>query len=329
MQRYLRTILATLLFAAVAAVSANAQTVGAEDDTWITGSGTQVDFANFGNVNITQLLGSQPVNSVVSFTGVPLSSSLGTADTLVSRGSATITDRFTATLSIKGLALGSSPDMTLQDGRVYHVAVSLANQSGTGQINFTTTTSEGGTYSSSFTVTPIFTFTNVNNPNEAAHTFNCGDTGNTCSFPIGGSGNWVKTSSTGFDPQSQGIPIVPSGVQVGGYTTVGHPRSGGIQVGCGGTKSTGYGCGQNNELHGEGSIGQAIHGTKPPNDCATNPPPPPPSPTPIPTAGGCATTIGGTGCTITTGSAPRPTSSAAATTTPQTQALCATAVTAN
>ena len=116
MQRYLRITLATLLFAAMTAVSANAQTIGAEDDTWITGSGTQVDFANFGNVNISQLLGSQPVNSVVSFTGVPLSSSLGTADTLVSRGSATISDSFSATLSIKGLSLGSSPDMTLQDG---------------------------------------------------------------------------------------------------------------------------------------------------------------------------------------------------------------------
>jgi hypothetical protein len=263
------------------AVSANAQTIAAEDDTWITGSGTQVDFANFGNVNISQLLGSQPVNSVVSFTGVPLSSSLGTADTLVSRGSATISDRFSATLSLKGLALGSSPDMTLQDGRVYHVAVTLANQSGTGQINFALTTSEGGTYSSSFTVTPIFTFTNVNNPNEGAHTINCADSGVSCSFPITGSGNWVQTSSTGFDPQSQGIPIVPSGVQIGGYTTVGHPRFGGIQVGCGGTRSSGYGCGQNNELHGAGSIGQAIHGTKPPNDCATNPQPAP-SPTPVP-----------------------------------------------
>jgi hypothetical protein len=281
MQRFFRITLATLLLAAITAVSANAQTIAAEDDTWITGSGTQVDFANFGNVNISQLLGSQPVNSVVSFTGVPLSSSLGTADTLVSRGSATISDRFSATLSLKGLTLGSSPDMTLQDGRVYHVAVTLANQSGTGQINFTSTTSEGGTYSSSFTVTPILTFTNVNNPSEGAHTINCGDAGASCSFPINGSGNWVQTSSTGFDPQSQGIPIVPSGVQIGGYTTVGHPRFGGIQVGCGGTRSSGYGCGQNNELHGAGSIGQAIHGTKPPNDCATNPQPAP-SPTPVP-----------------------------------------------
>jgi len=310
MRRYLYITLAALLFAATTVVSANAQTIGAEDDTWITGSGTQVDFSNFGNVNISRLLGSQPVNSIVSFTGVPLNSSLGTADTLVSRGSTTITNSFTATLSIKGLALGSSPDVTLQDGRVYHVAVSLANQSGTGQINFTTTTSEGGTYSSSFTVTPIFTFTNVNNPNEAAHTVDCSDPAIACSFPINGSGNWVQTSSTGFDPQSQGIPIVPSGVQVGGYTTVGHARSGGIQVGCGGTKSTGYGCGQNNELHGEGSIGQAIHGTKPPNDCAKNPPPPPaPSPTPISTGGGgCASTIGGgTGCTATVGHVQRQT----------------------
>jgi hypothetical protein len=281
MHRYLRITVATLLFAAVAVVSAHAQNLGAEDDTWVTGSGTQVDFANFGTVNVTQLLGSQPVNSVVSFTGVPLSSSLGQADTLVARGSTTVSDRFSATLSLKGLALGSSPDMALQDGRVYHVAVTLSNQNGTGQINFTTTTSEGGTFSSSFTVTPILTFTNVNDPSEAAHTVNCADASAACSFPINGSGNWVLTSSTGFDPQSQGIPVVPSGVQIGGYTTVGHPRFGGAQVGCGGTKSTGYGCGQNNELHGEGSAGQAIHGTKPPQDCAKNPSPAP-SPTPVP-----------------------------------------------
>jgi hypothetical protein len=297
MQRYWRMTLATLLFAAVTAVSANAQTLGAEDDTWITGSGTQVDFSNFGNLNITQLLGSQPVNSVVSFTGVPLSSSLGLADTLVSRGSTTISDRFSATLSIKGLSLGSSPDLTLQDGRVYHVAVTLANQSGTGQINFTSTSSEGGTYSSNFVVTPIFTLTNVNNPGEPAHTINCAtDPGVSCSFPINGSGNWVQTSSSGFDPQSQGIPT-PSGVQVGSYTTVGRARFGGIQVGCGGTHSSGYGCGQNNELHGEGSIGQAIHGTKPANDCAANPSPQPsPSPTPGPTPskGGFAATKPGT-----------------------------------
>jgi hypothetical protein len=323
MQRNLRRTLITLLFAAVTVVSANAQTIGAEDDTWITGSGTQVDFSNFGKISISQLLGSQPVNSIVSFTGVPLSSSLGLADTLVARGSVTIADRFSTTLSIKGLSLSSSPDMALQDGRTYHVAVSLATQSDTGTINFTSTSSEGGTFSSSFTVTPIFTFTNVNNPNEAPHTINCSDSGSACSFPMGGSGNWVQTSSTGFDPQSMGIPIVPSGVQIGGYTTVGKPRYGGIQVGCGGTKSAGYGCGQNNELHGEGSIGQQLHGTKPPNDCATSPAPQP-SPTPIPS--GCAVIGGGgTGCTATASpKAIQPTiGKNRAATQIQTQTLCA------
>ena len=137
MQRYLRMTLVTLLFAAVTVVSANAQTIPAEDDTWITGSGTQVDFSKFGKISISQLLGSQPVNSIVSFTGVPLNSSLGLADTLVARGSVTIADKFSTTLSIKGLSLSSSPDMTLQDGRTYHVAVSLATQSDTGTINFT------------------------------------------------------------------------------------------------------------------------------------------------------------------------------------------------
>ena len=117
MRRYLYITLAALLFAATTAVSANAQTIGAEDDTWITGSGTQVDFSNFGKISISQVLGSQPVNSIVSFTGVPLNSSLGSADTLVARGSVTIADKFSTTLSIKGLSLSSSPDMMLQDGR--------------------------------------------------------------------------------------------------------------------------------------------------------------------------------------------------------------------
>lgn len=297
MQRSLRIILTALLLASLAVVPAIAQSVPAEDDTWITGSGTQVDFSSFGNVNLTLLLGSQPVNSVVSFNGSPLNSSLGLADTLVSRGTTTISSSFSAPLSIKGLSLASSPDLKLQDGRVYHVTATLSRQSDSGTINFTTTTSEGGTFSSSFTVTPILTFTNVSNSSDV-HSVDCGGSAG-CSFPMNGSGNWVQTSTTGFDPQSMGIPVVPAGVQVGGYTTVGKKRSGGIQVGCGGTKSAGYGCGQNNELHGQNSLGQAIHGTKPPNDCAQPSPTPSPSPSTSPTGGGgCASTVGGvTTCT--------------------------------
>jgi hypothetical protein len=298
MQRYLRAALAVLLFAAVTVVSANAQSIPAEDDTWVTGSGTQVDLAHFGNINIAQLLGSLPNNSVITFTGVPLNSSLGQADTLVSRGSATVSSQFSATLSLKGLNLASiSPHLTLLDGRVYNVTTTLANQNGAGSMTFTTTTSEGGTFSSSFTVTPIITLTNSKNSNDT-YTIDCSSPTYACSFPIAGSGSWVLTSTTGFDPQSQGIPIVPSGVQVGAYTTVGKGRSGGIQVGCGGTKSTGYGCGLDKHLHGPGSPGQAIHGAQPPTDCAT--PSPSPTPTPVGGGGGCMSTTGNrTGCNAT------------------------------
>lgn len=278
----LRLMPAALLFAAMAAASASAQTIPAEDDTWTTGSGTQVDFANFGNINLGQLLGSPPTSTVVNFAGTPLNSSLGQADTLVARGSVTVSDSFSGTLSLKGLSLASSPDLRLQDGRVYHITVTLATQDGGGQMDFTRTSSDGGTFNSSFVVTPIFTLTNVNNPSDGPYSINClTDTTKSCSFTMHGSGNWVLTSSTGFDPQSQGIPTVPSGVTVGSYTTVGRPRYGGVQVGCNHTS-----CGQNDELHG--IIGQAAgHNVSPPNDCAkSSPPPPGPGPSPTPKSGG-------------------------------------------
>ena len=198
-----------------------------------------------------------------------------------------MSDRFSATLSLKALNLASSPDVTLQDGRVYHLTATLATQDGGGQLDFTRTSSDGGTYNSSFIVTPILTFTNVNNPSEPPHTINClTDSNSSCSFPMHGGGNWLLTSQSGFDPQSQGIPVVPSGVQIGSYTTVGRPRFGGIQAGCGGTRSAGYHCGsqdQQDELHG--ILGQANgHDVSPPNDCAqSSPPPPGPGPTPTPT----------------------------------------------
>ena len=47
----LRLTFGVLLLAVITAVSANAQTISAEDDTWITGSNTKVDFSNFGNIN--------------------------------------------------------------------------------------------------------------------------------------------------------------------------------------------------------------------------------------------------------------------------------------
>src|SRR5262249_22080425 len=171
MQRYWHLMLAILVVAI--SVSANAQTLGPQDDTWTTGDGTQVDFSNFGNLDLGKLLGSPPVSTVVTFAGVPLDPSIGQADTLLARGGVTINAQFSATLTLQALNLVASHDLVLQDGRVYHVVVTLATQDGGGQMDFTLTSPDGGTYSSSFVVTPIFTLTNVYDSTEPWHSINC------------------------------------------------------------------------------------------------------------------------------------------------------------
>ena len=258
-----RFLLIAVLFLAMATIPAAAQTIPAQDNTWVTG-GAQIDFSNFGSVNIQTLLGAAPTNSTVTFNGVSLSSSLGSADTIVQSGQVDVTSGTNrANLTIEALSLASNPDMTLTDGRVYHVTASLAH-SGTGYADFTRTAgTDGGTYNSSFTVVPILTFTNVSNPNDKK-SVDCSQPGNTCSFSMTGSGgNWVLSSSTGFDPMSLGIPTVPSGVNVGGYTTVGRPRYGAIYPGVvhsGGSYSTS----PNNEVE---SAGNSWHKPTPPTDC--------------------------------------------------------------
>lgn len=195
---------------------------------------------------------------------MPLSSSIGKADTVVRRESVDVTSGTNnTTVTLKALSLASSPDLSLQDGRVYHITTVLADD-GSGTMGLTRANSDGGTFTSSFTVTPILTFTNVNKPSDIV-TIDCSVQSNNCSFSINGSGEWLLSSSSGFDPLSLGIPTVPSGVQVGGYTTVGRPRYGAIYPGTGGTRSGGYHSGINDEIEAAGNAG---HLAKPPNDCA-------------------------------------------------------------
>lgn len=259
-----KLLLIAVLFLAMAAIPAGAQTIPAQDNTWVTGNGAQVDFSNFGSVNIQTLLGAAPTNSVVTFNGVPLSSSLGSADTIVQSGQVDVTSGTNrSNVTLEALSMASNPDMTLTDGRVYHVTVSLAH-SGTGYADFTRTAgTDGGTYDSSFTVVPILTFTNVSNPNDKK-SVDCSQPGNTCSFSMTGSGgNWVLSSSTGFDPMSLGIPTVPSGVNVGGYTTVGRPRYGAIYPGVAHSGGS-YTITGNSEVE---SAGNSWHKPTPPTDC--------------------------------------------------------------
>jgi hypothetical protein len=299
-----------LFLAALTAISAGAQTqtcfttcpagatcIDPQDDTWTTLGTTKVDFSNFGSINLTNLLGGTPTSTVVNFNGSPLSSSLGQADTLLSRGLTVVSGtNYSACLSIKGLHLVSSADIQIQGGDTFSVDVQLSNQDGTGHLDFSQTSSDGGTYSSTFNVTPVFTFTDTSNPGALPITVDCADPTYSCTFPLAGGGNWLFTSQTGFDPQSQGVPAVPAGVRIGnGYTTVGRKRFGGIQVGCGGTRSAGYHCNppdQQDEAHG--FIAQASgHNVQPPNDCA--------QPSSLPSTSGSTFTATGTTGTIGTG----------------------------
>ena len=274
--RHLHLILAATLLVTITAIPVGAQvSVPAQDDTWTTNINTQVDFSNFGSIDLTSLLGGTPTSTVVNFTGVPLSSAIGQADTLLSRGAIVNAtgSKYSASLSLQALHLSSTADITLQNSRnTYHVDVQLADQSGGGHLDFTQTSSDGGTYSSSFDVHPVLVFTNTFDTTQQPITVNCTDTKYNCNFPMSGGGNWLFTSQSGFDPSSQGIPTVPSGVQLGSYTTVGRARYGGIQVGCGGTRGTSYHCNsqdQQDELHG--ILGQANgHDVQPPNDCASS-----------------------------------------------------------
>ncbi|HEY6250696.1 MAG TPA: hypothetical protein VI685_12105 [Candidatus Angelobacter sp.] len=290
MKTYQRAyLILAVTFLAMVTVCASAQTnLPAEDDTWITGNNTKVNFPDF-NIDLSTILGGTPNQTQVFFNGVPLDqSNIGLADTLLSRGQPTINgNNLTASLSLKGLHLASSQDITVQTtdhGAVgYHVDVTLSNQNGGGRLDLSQTSSDGGTYNSHFDVTPVFTFTNTTDPSQPPIVIDCGGPTYNCTFPLMGSGNWLYTSTSGFDPASQGIPIVPSGVHLGGYVTQGRKRFGGIQVGCGGTRAAGYHCNsqdQNDELHG--ILGQANgHDVKPANDCASssNTTPSNPSPT--------------------------------------------------
>jgi hypothetical protein len=251
--RLLRLLPAALLVLATTVIPATAQVIPAQDHPWVTNGGAQIDFSAFGNVNLTNLLGSAPVNSIVTFDGTPLNSQLGAADTLVRTEQVDVTSGTSSTtVTIEALSMASNPDLAVRDGRVFHVTITLAYP-GTGSASFTRATSDGGSYNSSFTVTPILTFTNTRNSSDA-YKVDCSQVANACSFVIGGTGNsWTLSGSTGFDPAALGLPVVPAGVQIGSYVTVGRPRFGAIYPGIGGTKSGGYCVVPNPELENAGA----------------------------------------------------------------------------
>lgn len=216
-----RSLLAAALLAAVVTPAA-AQSYPAANDGWKTPGGGQstVDLSQFPNV-----LGSAYVNPVVSLKGKPLSSQLGTIDTLLERGPVTLNGGTgTGTLRIVALSLESESLVQLQDGRSYRLNVTLSSTpSPTGSITLTQANPDGGTFSSSFDILPKLTFTNVNPPGDVVN-IDCAS-GGCPQFTLSSSNSaWVTKfgpSPGNFDPVAAGVTPIAAGITVQGYTTVG------------------------------------------------------------------------------------------------------------
>ncbi|HXO20238.1 MAG TPA: hypothetical protein VOA87_10000 [Thermoanaerobaculia bacterium] len=217
----------------MAALPAAAQvTLGAGDDGWVTTGGgqTSVDLTYF---PIKAFFGSDPTNPVVNLKGQPLSSSLGSIDTIVNRPNATtipgLNQPTTTVVQVKALSLVSEASVQI-GAKSYNLNVFNSHLgSATGTMTLTQTNGDGGTYNSSFDVTPRLKFTNVSNPSDIV-VIDCGAVSPHCNDAlITSNAAWVRTGGAGnFQPSSQGATPLNPGIAVDGdgdgtndYTTVG------------------------------------------------------------------------------------------------------------
>ncbi|HEV7516050.1 MAG TPA: hypothetical protein VGR07_07100 [Thermoanaerobaculia bacterium] len=222
--------LALVLLALSAVAPLAAETLPASNDGWTTPGGGQtiVDLSQF---PVARVLGSAPVSNTVSMKGQPLdSTNLGSIDTLLERGTTTLTSNTgTGTLQLVAISLTSESNVRLTDGRAYRLDfVRSPTPAKVGTITITRTNADGGTFSSSFDVLPKLTFTNVNPPFDVVN-IDCAG---------GGCGTFTMTSSStgwvnagGFNPSTRGVTPINSGITVQGYKTIGRPASGAMYPG--------------------------------------------------------------------------------------------------
>jgi len=261
-----KTCLGIAALFALAALPAHAAVFPASNDGWSTPGGgeTHADLSHF---NAAAILGSAPLSNTVNLKGKPLdSANLGTIDTLLERGAVDTSVSSTGTLKIVALSLESDGNVTLADGRVYHLTVTLSSTPASpGSITLATANGDGGTFDASFDILPKLTFTNVNPPYDVVN-IDCGSGG--CSpFTLASSGTgWVQTGGPGgFNPDSHGVTPIRSGVTVQGYTTIGRPASGAIYPGFTASASTGFPPSPVNEQDLTNR-----HNARPVQDCLSN-----------------------------------------------------------
>lgn len=218
-----RTMLSVALLALTAALPASAQIIRGGNDGWKTPGGgqTTIDLSAYPNVLGSPIVG----GSRVSLKGKPLDpNNLGTIDTLLERGQATIGTggTGTATLKVVALSLESEANINLQDGRQYRLNITLADRSRSGSITLSKANPDGGTFSSSFPVVVKLVFTNTANPNDVL-TVNCALSGGCPANTVSSSNSgWATALGGHFDPAAKGVTPIRSGVVVQGYTTVGN-----------------------------------------------------------------------------------------------------------
>ncbi|HZF07529.1 MAG TPA: hypothetical protein VFE33_01950 [Thermoanaerobaculia bacterium] len=212
-------LVAALLLLAVTPLVA--QSYPASNDGWSTPGGgqTKVDLSHF---PVARVLGSAPVNNITSLKGVPLSSSLGSIDTLLERSAFTVAGGSgSASLKIVALSLTSESNVVLQNGDSYRLDVALSpTASGSGSISLNQGTNpDGGTFSSKFDILPLLTFTSGTKQVK----IDCGSGGCDPFTLTSDNTGWVIARSGGFDPNTAGVTPIGAGITVpGGYKTIGH-----------------------------------------------------------------------------------------------------------
>ena len=258
-------LLGLALLLALLVAPASALVFPASNDGWSTPGGGQT-YADLSQFNVASILGSAPVSSTVYLKGKPLdSANLGSIDTLLERGAIDTSVSSTGTLKIVALSLESESDVTLADGRVYHLDVNLSSTApATGWITLTQANDDGGTLNNSFNVLPKLTFTNTSDPGDV-EVIDCGS-GACSAFAMASSNTgWVRSGgSGGFDPAAHGVTPIASGITVQGYTTIGRSTSGagGFYPGFTASASTGFPPSPVNEQ----DIANHHH-AQPPQDC--------------------------------------------------------------
>ena len=270
---------ALLLLAALAAAPAAATTVTVPqgDDGWVTQGGGLTNF-DLSGYPISSAFpgGSISGSSSVNLKGSPLnSSSLGSIDTIVSRttdATATIGGAaVNANLTVRALRLVSdNSNVTITNHGTYSVKVNLSTTaSSTGTMAITATNSDGGTFTSSFTIVPKLIFTNVSNPSDVV-SIDCGVTTGCPSLTLSSTGTgWTRTGGSGnFSPSSKGVTIIGSGIGVDAdgngsndYTTVGTSN---FYAGFAASSGTGF-----PPAPGTHTAPNHSHVTLPPTDCTT------------------------------------------------------------